>query len=69
MGVLRSGMGRGYLGPAPVKGHGPHRYVFELFALPSPVLGTAEPLRPRAALGAAGAPVLARGELSGVCER
>jgi Phosphatidylethanolamine-binding protein len=24
--VLRSGMGRGYLGPEPIKGHGPHRY-------------------------------------------
>ena len=25
--VLRSGLGRGYLGPEPIKGHGPHRYA------------------------------------------
>jgi len=35
--VLRSGWGRGYLGPAPIKGHGPHRYVFQLFALTEPI--------------------------------
>ncbi|WP_433733366.1 YbhB/YbcL family Raf kinase inhibitor-like protein [Nocardia sp. CA-129566] len=35
--VLRSGWGRGYLGPAPIKGHGPHRYVFQLFALAEPI--------------------------------
>ena len=34
--VLRSTVGRGYHGPAPVKGHGPHRYVFQLFALQTP---------------------------------
>jgi hypothetical protein len=52
-----------------VKGYEPHRYVFELFALPSPVTGTVKRFRPRAALGAAGGPVLARGRLSGVFER
>ncbi|MFI6952506.1 YbhB/YbcL family Raf kinase inhibitor-like protein [Nocardia sp. NPDC050408] len=31
--ILRSGFGRGYQGPAPIKGHGPHRYAFQLFAL------------------------------------
>jgi hypothetical protein len=35
--LLRSGRGRGYLGPAPPKGHGPHRYVFLLFALGKPL--------------------------------
>ena len=25
--MLRSGLGRGYLGPEPIKGHGPHRYA------------------------------------------
>ncbi|MER6046268.1 hypothetical protein ABT168_02045 [Streptomyces sp. NPDC001793] len=35
--VLRSGTGRGYLGPAPIKAHRPHRYVFQLFALATPV--------------------------------
>ena len=29
----RSAVGPGYFGPAPPKSHGPHRYVFQLFAL------------------------------------
>jgi hypothetical protein len=35
--LLRSTIGRGYRGPGPIKGHGPHRYVFELFALSTPL--------------------------------
>jgi phosphatidylethanolamine-binding protein (PEBP) family uncharacterized protein len=35
--LLRNEAGPGYLGPAPPKSHGPHRYVFELFALPEPL--------------------------------
>ena len=72
--VLRSTIGRGYHGPAPVKGHGPHRYVFQLFALDS-ALGTgpdAAPLdraRPRALLPAVTPAVLGRGRLTGVFER
>lgn len=71
--VLRSSMGRGYLGPAPIKGHGPHRYVFQLFALATPVTagsgGTAlDSARPRDVLTAAG-DVLARGRLDGFYER
>lgn len=30
-------LGTGYDGPAPIKGHGPHRYVFQLFALADPI--------------------------------
>ena len=51
--LLRSTVGSGYIGPAPIKGHGPHRYVFQLFALPAPrrqpdaaVRGAHRPARP-----------------------
>ncbi|WP_433591298.1 YbhB/YbcL family Raf kinase inhibitor-like protein [Nocardia sp. CA-145437] len=35
--LLRSSWGRGYMGPGPIRGHGPHRYVFQVFALAEPV--------------------------------
>jgi hypothetical protein len=68
--VFRSGMGRGYLGPAPIKGHGPHRYVFQVFALAAraPVDAAAN-ARPRALLAEIAGPVLARGRLTGMYER
>ncbi|MFI5633687.1 YbhB/YbcL family Raf kinase inhibitor-like protein [Streptomyces sp. NPDC051664] len=72
--VLRSTIGRGYQGPAPIKGHGPHHYTFQLFALSS-AMGTApdspapDRARPRAFLSSLTAPVLARGRLTGVFER
>ncbi|SEG58110.1 hypothetical protein SAMN05216223_106394 [Actinacidiphila yanglinensis] len=68
--VLRAGWGRGYQGPAPLKGHGPHRYVFQVFAL-SAGLTSAEggarlaSAKPRAVLAAVGGPVLARGRMDG----
>jgi phosphatidylethanolamine-binding protein (PEBP) family uncharacterized protein len=70
--ILRSGKGRGYLGADPIKGHGPHRYVFQVFALAKPitaVAGGADPdsAKPRAVLDAAGE-VLARGRIDGFYE-
>jgi Raf kinase inhibitor-like YbhB/YbcL family protein len=70
--LLKSTMGRGYVGPAPIKGHGPHHYVFQLFALASPVApdnAAAAGASPRALLGAVRGPVLARGRLTGSYER
>ena len=63
-------MGRGYLGPEPIKGHGPHRYVFQLFALPTAITAAegGAPLdaaKPRAVLAAVDGPALARGRLDG----
>ena len=70
--LLRSTIGRGYLGPEPVKGHGPHRYVFQVFALGASVRGGGDAVtsaRPRAALAGLGVPVLARGRITGLYER
>ncbi|WP_042450040.1 YbhB/YbcL family Raf kinase inhibitor-like protein [Streptacidiphilus jiangxiensis] len=67
--LLRSTMSSGYFGPEPIKGHGPHRYVFQLFALAEPLGDDARQARPRALLDAVAGPVLARGRLDGIYER
>lgn len=58
---------RGYCGPRPIPGHGPHRYRFHLLALDRAVPDGAT--NPRAVLDAADGHVLARGTLTGTFER
>ncbi|MFE3881056.1 YbhB/YbcL family Raf kinase inhibitor-like protein [Kitasatospora sp. NPDC059146] len=69
--LLRSFIGRGYHGPEPLKGHGPHRYVFELYALAEPLPNRAAlpNTRPRRLLTSLTTPVLARGRITGTSER
>ena len=72
--LLRSVIGRGYHGPEPLKGHGPHRYVFQIYALGHSLLNRTDrdallESRPRALLASIDSPVLARGRITGVCER
>lgn len=58
----------GYAGPRPPRGHGPHRYIFQLFAVARPLAFPAPPsLAPL--LASVGAAILARGELIGTFER
>lgn len=66
--VLKASMGSGYRGPEPIKGHGPHHYVFQLFALGSDLPSELQAAKPAAVLAAAG-PVLARARLTGWYER
>jgi hypothetical protein len=72
--VLRSTIGRGYHGPEPIKGHGPHRYTFQVFALSRQTISSVDEAkldgaRPRALLSSFTKPVAARGRLTGVYER
>lgn len=73
--LLRSQFGSGYRGPEPIKGHGPHRYVFQVFALGTALPKTVDDLPisrlpPRTVLAAVpGGTVLARGRMTGTYER
>ncbi|WP_405487159.1 YbhB/YbcL family Raf kinase inhibitor-like protein [Nocardia sp. NBC_00511] len=59
---------RGYAGPRPIPGHGPHRYVFQLFALDRPA-GLGPDATLAGVLKAIDGHVLARGKLTGSYER
>jgi hypothetical protein len=59
---------RGYAGPRPVPGHGPHRYIFQLVALRQPLALTAAPDL-RALLAALRGNAIARGRLTGTFEQ
>ena len=58
----------GYAGPRPIRGHGKHRYVFQLFAVGRPLEEIAE-TNLKDHLEAMRGHVLARGRLTGTFER
>ncbi len=62
------GGGRHYIAPAPLRGHGPHRYVFTLLAVDFVPRFDQPPTRGRL-LDAVAGHVLALGELMGTAER
>ncbi len=65
----RGSFGRvGYQGPRPVPGHGPHRYVFQMFALGKPLKFESPPDLAALAEAMAGS-VIGRGRLTGRYER
>jgi hypothetical protein len=59
---------RGYHGPRPIPGHGPHTYVFQLYALDRAIPGD-NTLRPSTVVVAMAGHVLGRGRLSGTYVR
>ena len=60
---------RGYGGPFPPKGHGPHRYFFRLYALDVPALGLAAGAGPAEVHRALKGHILAETEFMGRFER
>jgi Raf kinase inhibitor-like YbhB/YbcL family protein len=65
---VRADLGhRGYAGPRPIPGHGPHRYRFHVFAIDNPIPDDVTAVR--ALLAAMAGHVLARGTLTGSYER
>jgi Raf kinase inhibitor-like YbhB/YbcL family protein len=67
--IGRGSFGRvGYAGPRPVRGHGPHRYIFQIVASDR-TLGLDRPADLKAVLAALSGHVIARGRLVGLFER
>jgi len=58
----------GYQGPRPIPGHGPHRYIFQLFALRQPLEALDRP-KLDDLLAAIKGQVVARGRLTGTYRR
>lgn len=58
----------GYAGPRPIRGHGPHRYVFQIFAL-ARSLGLPHEPKLSLVLSAMAETLLARGVLVGIFEQ
>jgi hypothetical protein len=68
MRFIRADLGhRGYAGPRPIPGHGPHHYRFQMFALDEPIAD--DVTSARTLLAAMRGHVVARGMLTGVYER
>jgi phosphatidylethanolamine-binding protein (PEBP) family uncharacterized protein len=65
---IRADLGhRGYAGPRPIPGHGPHRYRFLVLAIDRPIAESVT--TSKALLAAMAGHVLARGALTGTYER
>jgi Raf kinase inhibitor-like YbhB/YbcL family protein len=68
MRFIRADLGhRGYAGPRPIPGHGPHHYRFHVFAVDGPIPDSISTVK--ALLAAMAGHVLARGVLTGTYER
>jgi Raf kinase inhibitor-like YbhB/YbcL family protein len=68
MRFIRADLGhRGYAGPRPIPGHGPHHYRFQVFAIDEPLPDTVNTAK--SLLAAMCGHVLARGVLTGTYER
>jgi Raf kinase inhibitor-like YbhB/YbcL family protein len=65
---IRADLGhRGYAGPRPIPGHGPHHYRFHVFAIDRPIADSVT--KAKTLLAAMSGHVLARGTLTGTYER
>jgi Raf kinase inhibitor-like YbhB/YbcL family protein len=68
MRFIRADLGqRGYAGPRPIPGHGPHHYRFHVFAIDEPIPDSVSTAK--ALLATMAGHVLARGVLTGSYER